>query len=81
MSRYYLAKMPTFEAGGQTYGGETIRDNDGSLIIMEASDDDNPRRALVVPRFVRLKRGSPSDTPDADQEAFADKMLALLNEA
>lgn len=57
-----------------------LRENDGSLIIMEGEpDSEDARRVLAVPRFVPLRRTAPYNTPDAEQEAFAARVVALLN--
>jgi len=79
MTKYYIAMMPTFEVAGKTAGGEMIRDNDGSLIIMESVEGDDSRRALIVPRFVRLKRGAPYNAADPAQVEFTRRVTDMLN--
>lgn len=77
---FRIATMPTFEVAGRTAGGGYIRENDGALIVLSgAADDDLSRRALIIPRVVRLKRSEAYDTPDPEQEAFAARVVGLLN--
>lgn len=77
---YRIAVLPTFEIAGVTHGGDFIRDNDGSLVILFGDpDEDYTRRALIVSRVVRLKRGAAYDTPDPEQEAFARRVVDVLN--
>ncbi len=78
---FKISTNPTFEIGDKSFGGEPIRLNDGSLVIRDdaALDDDDVVLRLVVPRAVTLKRGAPYNTPDAAQEAFARRVVDLLN--
>lgn len=80
--KFRISTNKTFEVDGKTFGGEFIRMNDGSLIIRDedaGDDDDAPNLRLVVPRVVQVKRSAPYDTPDPEQEAFAQRVVDLLN--
>lgn len=80
MKTYQIARMPTYEVVGQTHGGEVIRDNDGSLIIMEGSpNEDERRRAVIIPRVADVKRAERHSAEDPAQTAFADRVVDLLN--
>ena len=72
---------PIVEVGDRKMGGEFIRQNDGSLIIRDDADEDRDDMGfrLVVPRVAYVKRGDPYNKPDPEQEAFAARVVALLN--
>lgn len=59
-----------------------LRRNDGSLVIMERIEDadgiDN-RPCLEVPRVRHVKRSEAYSASDPDQEAFAQRVVDLLN--
>lgn len=75
---YRLAVIPGFEVGDKVVPESLARDNDGSLIIL-ARHGEESRRALLIPRVVRVKRGAPYDTPDPEQERLARNIVNLLN--
>jgi hypothetical protein len=78
--KYRIAMIPTFDRETMAEGEKFARDNDGSMIIMHGDpNDDDTRRAVIVPRVVRLKRSASYDTPDPEQEALAQKIVDLLN--
>lgn len=80
MKTYQIARMPSFEVAGTTHGGEVVRDNDGSLIIMERDPKaDENRRAVVIPRVADVKRSERHSAEDPEQTAFANRVVALLN--
>lgn len=57
-----------------------MRRNDGSLVIMEKSEgEDDNRPCLEVPRVRHVKRSEAYSAPDPDQEAFAQRVVDLLN--
>jgi len=78
---FRISTNPVFEVGDRKMGGEFIRHNDGSLIIRNDGDDDREDMGfrLVVPRVAYVKRGERYDKPDPEQEAFAARVVALLN--
>ena len=80
---FRISTNPVFEIGDRKMGGEFIRQNDGSLIIRDVAendgDDDTMGYRLVVPRVAYVKRGERYDKPDPAQEAFAARIVALLN--
>jgi len=75
---YRLAVNPGFQVGDKVIPDTLARDNDGSLIILTGRGEKS-RRALIIPRVIRLKRGAPYDTPDPEQERLARNILNLLN--
>ena len=61
-------------------GIKPMRQNDGAMIIMEGeAGDEETRPALHVPMIVRPKRGEGWRTDDPEQEAFARRVVDLLN--
>jgi hypothetical protein len=77
---FRISTQPTFEVGDKTFGGEMVRLNDGSLIVRNDEDDDEaPNLRVIIPRVVPTKRGDPYDKPDPEQEAFAARIVSLLN--
>jgi len=78
---FRIMTNPIAEIGDRKFGGEFMRHNDGSLIICNEADDDREDMGfrLVVPRVAYVKRGERYDKPDPEQEAFAARVVALLN--
>lgn len=80
---YSIGTIPTLdrdEDGSIREGEKLFRHNDGALNIMRRGDDpEDVSAVLIVPRAARLKRGAPYDTPDPIQEAFAQRVVDLLN--
>jgi len=77
---FRISTNPTFEVGDKVFGGEFVRHNDGALVIRSEDDDeDAPNLRLIVPRVGRVKRSDPYDKPDPEQEAFAQRVVDLLN--
>jgi hypothetical protein len=78
---FRISTNPIVEIGDRMFGGDFIRQNDGSLIIRDDADDarDDMGFRLVVPRVAYVKRSDPYDKTDAEQEAFAARVVALLN--
>ena len=80
---FRISTNPVYEVDGRKMGGELIRQNDGSLIIRDDADryadDGTMGYRLVVPRVAFVKRGDRYDKPDPAQEAFAARVVALLN--
>lgn len=75
-------KLSSYNAPGEA--DQLLRHNDGSLVIMqtdgeEGAEDAENRPCLLVPRVNPAKRGEAWKTPDPDQEAFARRVVALLN--
>lgn len=78
--QYRLATIPTFDRETLAEGEKPARDNDGSLIIMWGGpDDDDCRRALIVPRVARVKRAEAYIADDPEQLALALRVVAFLN--
>lgn len=72
---YRLGSLPLPDGGEMLF-----RHNDGSLVIMTgAADDENTRPVLTVPRVHEVSRKVAYSAPDADQEAFARRVVELLN--
>ena len=80
---FRISTNPVFEIGDRKMGGEFIRQNDGSLIIRDDAeddgDDDSMGLRLIVPRVAIVKRSDRYDKPDPEQEAFAARVVAMLN--
>lgn len=76
---FRISTNPTFEVGDKTFGGEMVRMNDGALVIRDGDDDDAPNLRLIVPRVADVKRNDRYDKPDPEQEAFAQRVVDLLN--
>lgn len=76
---FRISTNPVYEVDGRKMGGELIRHNDGSLIIRDDGDDETMGYRLVVPRVAFVKRSDQYDKPDPAQEAFAARVVALLN--
>lgn len=81
---YYIAELPKFEVAGKTVGGGFMRHNDGSVVIMRGAkpgrdEDDFNVPVLSVNMTVRAKRGEAYKTSDPAQEAFAQRIVDLLN--
>jgi len=68
---------------GEPGGVSLFRHNDGSLIIMQQTDDEDAagdgRPCLLVPRVHPVSRKDAYNMADADQEAFARNVTRLLN--
>lgn len=77
MTEFYIATFNDTPEGGP------MRLNGGEMIIMEGYLDDegeeDRRPVLHVMRRARAKRGQAWNTPDPEQEAFAARVVALLN--
>lgn len=75
---YYIAR-----AGLDAETAPIMRHNDGSMVIMlRLSDDEfDVRPALTVPMIIHAKRGEAWKTTDPEQEAFAARVVDLLNAA
>jgi len=77
---FRISTFPIVEIGDRKIGGEFVRMNDGSLIIRdEDRDDDAPNLRVIVPRVAHVKRSDAYDKPDPEQDAFAARVVALLN--
>ena len=78
---FRISTNPVYEVDGRKMGGELIRHNDGSLIIRDDANDgaDSMGYRLIVPRVAFVKRSDQYDKPDPAQEAFAARVVALLN--
>lgn len=75
--------MPRYNVGTLAIGSgdpEFFRHNDGSLIILDGPAGD-ARPCLLVPRVHHVPRNKAYSAPDADQEAFAQRVVDLLNQA
>lgn len=75
---YRIASLdPTGMEGAE---GTPMRHNDGAMIIMEGEPGgDETRPVLHVTMTIRPKRGEAWKTSDPVQEAFAQRVVALLN--
>lgn len=74
---YRIATIPTFDRETMAEGETFMRRNDGSLVIRP--DDDESDLRLVVPRVAEVKRSDPYNKADPEQEAFAARVVGLLN--
>jgi hypothetical protein len=80
--KYRIGTIPTFDRETMTEGTKPFRMNDGSLVVMAGdAGDEDAQRVLLVPRFAHVKRTASYDTPDPEQEAFARRVVDLLNGA
>lgn len=55
-----------------------LRHNDGALVILRG-DGDGAVPVLIVPRVAEVARNVAYTAPDLEQEAFAARVVALLN--
>ena len=60
-------------------GGQIMRHNDGSMMIMGIDEEGDNCPALLIPMRVRAKRGEAWRTTDPGQEAFAKALVDLMN--
>ncbi len=81
--KYSIAIYPGVEVEGVVLQPPTIvRQNDGAMTIMRGDPDgEDYTPALMVPMIVRAKRGEAWKTADPEQEAFAQRVVDLLNAA
>lgn len=77
---YRVGTIPYFDRETKTETTKPFRQNDGSLVIMHGAEgDDDVRPALIVPRIAPVKRAEAYSAPDPEQEAFAQRIVDLLN--
>lgn len=80
---YRIAKTGSVIIDGVERGKPKVfRHNDGAITIMKGEEDDEDNRAVLhVLMTVRPKRGEAWKTEDPEQEAFAQRVVDLLNAA
>lgn len=78
---YRVGTIPSFDRETMTETVKPFRQNDGSLVIMQGVEDsEDARPALIVPRVKHVKRSEAYSAADPEQEAFAQRIVDLLND-